>query len=545
MSSGLALLILGDGTYTAIPLGDDEQVRIGRGPDVEVVIDHPSVDALHAILHLTPALAIEDQGSHLGTRVRDGWIQAGQPTPIAPGEPIELGGVTLLVQGRPSSTRRVWDHDHFTARIDEECARAERTGSPFAVARIVLGGAASAQQHAARLTALLRGHDVIGSASPRELELLLLDAREEDVERIIARAHAELRPIGEVRIGLACYPRDGQTSGELIGRAAMEARLEGSLSAEISPMRDLDRLVERIARGTISVLILGETGVGKEVFAERIHRRSPRADKPFLRLNCAALTESLLESELFGHERGSFTGADKAKPGLLETAHGGTVFLDEIGELPMTTQVKLLRVIEERQVLRVGGLTARAIDVRFLAATNRDLEAEIGRGAFRQDLFFRLNGFTLELPPLRQRQDEIDGLAREFVRSAARQSDSAVEPRLSAEVLDLFRRYRWPGNIRELRNVIERAVLLCAGDVIGVAHIPYDKMATRLEAHPRPGATRTLPPQGSSTSPEERRILDALAESAGNQTKAARLLGISRRTLINRLDQFQVPRPRK
>src|SRR6185503_6105666 len=197
------------------------------------------------------------------------------------------------------------------------------------------------------------------------------------------------------------------------------ARARGETGSPVAERDDegmpqLHRLVERIARGTINVLILGETGAGKEVLAERVQRLSPRARWPFLRLNCAALSETLLESELFGHERGAFTGAVTAKPGLLETAEGGTVFLDEAGELPMSIQVKLLRVIEERQVLRVGGLKPRPIDVRFIAATNRDLEVEVARGAFRQDLFFRLNGVTLVVPPLRDRVSEIEALARLF-----------------------------------------------------------------------------------------------------------------------------------
>jgi DNA-binding NtrC family response regulator len=528
-----------------------ERAKLGSGPEADVRIVHASVEPLHAILHLSPTLAIEDLGSAGGTRVREVWIKARQPTLIGPGEPVEIGGVTVVVQGTQPAARRIWDHPHFEARVEEECARAERTGSPFAVARVLIAGEGPTAAHSTKLAELLRGHDVIGSASPRELELLVVDARVEDVERIMARTASELKPFGEVKLGVACYPRDGTSAQELIARAALDARAGDAVAtgANQGGMRDLDRLVERVARGTISVLILGETGVGKEVFAERIHRVSPRADKPFLRLNCAALTESLLESELFGHERGSFTGAEKAKPGLLETAHGGSVFLDEIGELPMSTQVKLLRVIEERQVLRVGGLQARPIDVRFIAATNRDLEKEIERGTFRQDLFFRLNGFTLELPPLRRRVGEIEGLAREFVRIASRQVASTHEPRVAPEVLELFRRYTWPGNIRELRNVIERAVLLCTGDVIGLSHVPVDKMSLRLGGATPPlrgGHTvRMAPEPGPAASAEEQRIMDALARCAGNQTKAAKMLGISRRTLINRLDQFGVARPRK
>ncbi|KYF75892.1 Fis family transcriptional regulator, partial [Sorangium cellulosum] len=225
-----------------------------------------------------------------------------------------------------------------------------------------------------------------------------------------------------------------------------------------SAMRAVYELAERVARGPINILLLGETGVGKEVLAESIHRASPRAQRPLLRLSCVALSESLLESELFGHERGAFTGAVRAKPGLLETAEGGTVFLDEIGELPLSIQAKLLRVIEERKVMRVGGLTPTKIDVRFISATHRNLEAEVSRGAFRQDLYFRLNGVTLTIPPLRERPGEVAALAQLFAERTAKElfpsEASAGTVPISPAALVGLQRHSWPGNIRELRNVI-------------------------------------------------------------------------------------------
>jgi transcriptional regulator with PAS, ATPase and Fis domain len=306
-------------------------------------------------------------------------------------------------------------------------------------------------------------------------------------------------------------------------------------------MARLDALVGRVAPGNINVLLLGETGVGKEVLAERIHRLSPRASHPLLRLHCAALSESLLESELFGHERGAFTGALKTKPGLLETAAGGSIFLDEIGELPPSIQVKLLRVIEERKVLRVGGLQPLPIDVRFIAATNRNLEAEVARGAFRQDLYYRLNGISLVIPPLRERIGEIAALAAEFVREACRQSGRPA-PSLSPAALALLRARDWPGNIRELRNVCERAVLLCPGGVIEPEHLSLSDAAPE----PAPAPPRAADPGLSPAAQRQRdEIVDALARCAGNQSRAAKLLGISRKTLVARLDAFGLPRPRK
>jgi transcriptional regulator with PAS, ATPase and Fis domain len=313
-------------------------------------------------------------------------------------------------------------------------------------------------------------------------------------------------------------------------------------------MRQLHRLVERVAAGTINVLFLGETGVGKEVFARRVHRASPRAARPLLCLNCAALSPALMESELFGHEKGSFTGAVAAKPGLLESAEGGTVFLDEVGELPQSVQVKLLRVLEERRVTRVGGLKPRDIDVRLVSATNRDLQAEIERGAFRSDLFFRLDGVSLRIPPLRERPSEIEPLALRFVAGASAQLGRPPSP-ITEEALAWLFAHSWPGNIRELRNTMERAVLLAAGAPIAVEHLRAGRPVTMAPPPPPPAA---LPDdlslaglRGEVEAKERERIVAALGRSGGNQKEAARLLGVSRRTLIERLEQYALPRPRK
>jgi transcriptional regulator with PAS, ATPase and Fis domain len=266
------------------------------------------------------------------------------------------------------------------------------------------------------------------------------------------------------------------------------------------------------------------------VFAGRIHDQSPRSKQPMLRLNCATLTETLLESELFGHERGAFTGAQQAKPGLLETANGGTVFLDEIGDLPAGMQAKLLRVIEERAVLRIGAVKARPLDVRFVAATNKDLENDPG---FRRDLYFRLAGVTIVIPPLRERTDEVEPIAREFVRATCERAGRAVLGFTPAGLAAL-QAHSWPGNVRELRNVIERAVLMAERE-IDVEHLQL-----RAPTGPSTGGLRS-----DVDAFERQRIIEALEQCNGNQTRACQLLGISRRTLIDRMDEFALPRPRK
>jgi two-component system, NtrC family, response regulator AtoC len=310
-------------------------------------------------------------------------------------------------------------------------------------------------------------------------------------------------------------------------------------------MRELMELVDRVAPGEIHVLLLGETGVGKEVFAGEIHARSRRAARPLIRLNCAAFTETLFESELFGHEKGAFSGAGEAKAGLLESADGGTVFFDEVGEMPLALQAKLLRVLEEQQLRRVGGLRATAIDVRFVCATNRDLEAEIRAGRFRRDLYYRLNGISLTIPPLRERREEIVPLAQRFLELASRATrGDALAGGFGPDALAALESYDWPGNIRELRNVVARATLLADGAVISRRHLPVEITGGAAALVPPVSAAAELTLEGTVAA-EHRRVSEALALAAGNQSRAARLLGVSRTTLIAKIEKYGLPRPRK
>jgi DNA-binding NtrC family response regulator len=354
----------------------------------------------------------------------------------------------------------------------------------------------------------------------------------------------------------------GPASRDTVPPGAAAQPPSGAPLVRDQAMHRLYALLDVIGPSPLSVLILGETGVGKEVFAESVHKRSARALAPFLQLNCAALPESLLEGELFGYEKGAFTGATQAKAGLFESADGGTVFIDEVGEIPMATQAKLLRVLENGHVMRLGALKPKTVDVRFVSATNRDLRALIAEGRFRADLYFRLNGVSMTLPPLRQRVAEIVPLAQMFAERAAARTKRAA-PVMTKEAEGVLEAYDWPGNVRELRSVIERAVVVGGGEKIdatdlGLADAPFvpEPVSGRLvsvSAPPPPSARPSsprFPGAGESLRAEvealeKERIVDALAKTGGNQSQAAKLLGISRRNMITRIERYGIVRPRK
>ncbi len=330
---------------------------------------------------------------------------------------------------------------------------------------------------------------------------------------------------------------------------ASSSRLSGSerLRVEDPTMEGVPSFVREVARSSTSVLILGETGVGKDVLAETLHRLSGRTGD-VARVNCAALAEPLIESELFGHEKGAFTGATTSKVGLLESAQGGTVFLDEIGELPLATQAKLLRAIESREVLRIGSIRPISIDVRFLAATNRDLPAEVAAKRFRHDLYFRLDGITLTIPPLRERRHRIAGLAARFLEQACVAARRPLRA-LAIETIETLEAHDWPGNVRELKAVIDRALLLSRDGAIGVRHLAFSPRALNQrddddDDEPDDPGDPFLSTLSPAQLAERAQYVDALERSAGNQTRAAKLLGVSRSTMTNRLRLYRITRPR-
>jgi DNA-binding NtrC family response regulator len=290
-------------------------------------------------------------------------------------------------------------------------------------------------------------------------------------------------------------------------------------------------LVRKVAPTKASVLITGESGVGKELVADALHNLSPRADKPFIKLHCAALAESLLESELFGHEKGSFTGAQARKKGRFELAHEGTLFLDEIGEINQNVQIKILRVLQEKKFERVGGEDSLEVDVRVIAATNRDLKEEIQKGSFREDLYYRLNVVNIHVPPLRERKDDIPLLAQAFLQEFADDNAKAIEgfdPKARAAIYA----YHWPGNVRELRNCIESAVVMAASKLISLDDLPPGVRKSADESVVRI-------PIGSSISDAERILIrDTLAAQGGNKSRTAEILGIGRKTLYQKIQDY-------
>jgi len=305
------------------------------------------------------------------------------------------------------------------------------------------------------------------------------------------------------------------------------------LLGESQPMRDLFELIENVAQTDAPVLIQGQSGTGKELVARALHEESPRSAKPFIKVNCAALNENLLESELFGHEKGAYTGADRTRIGRFEAAHEGTIFLDEIGDIPLSTQVKLLRVLEEKEIERVGDHKPISVDVRIVSATNKDLETLISEGLFREDLFFRINVFPLACPSLAERLEDIPVIVQNFIELNTAKGGKEISG-LTPEAMEALLNYSWPGNVRELRNAIEYASVLCPGGWIGKDHLPPKIIVGNKLA---PSNTRSSPAYWQE---ERERLIHTLRRFRGNQSETARALGLSRVTIWKRIKKYEI-----
>ena len=326
----------------------------------------------------------------------------------------------------------------------------------------------------------------------------------------------------------------------VLQRQLREAGRIGEMVGASKPMQDVMRVVEMAAPSSASVLITGETGSGKEIVARTVHKLSPRANGPFVAINCSAIPETLMESEIFGHERGAFTGAAERRIGCFELADGGTLLLDEIGEMPAPTQAKLLRVLEDRKVRRLGSKSETPVDVRVLAATNKDPEKAVASGVLRQDLYFRLNVFHINLPPLREHKDDIPLLVEHMLRDINTKHGKHVRG-VGAEVMDIFMSHTWPGNIRELRNVLERAAIMCEKDLISRSALP-EEFGKNAAKGPTDLAGIKFPVGTTVDAMERELILQTLAATGNNKTRAAELLGISLKTLHNKLKEYGTER---
>jgi len=334
--------------------------------------------------------------------------------------------------------------------------------------------------------------------------------------------------------------RDRREVATLTQQLRAAGRL-GELVGNSKAMQEVMLVVEMAAPSTASVLITGETGSGKEIVARTLHRLSPRSGKPFVAINCSAIPETLMESEIFGHEKGSFTGAHERRIGCFELAEGGTLLLDEIGEMPMPTQAKLLRVLEDRKIRRLGSKTETPVDVRVLAATNKDPLQAVSKGQLRQDLYFRLNVFHIHLPSLRQHKEDIPLLVEHLIQDVNAKHGKNVRG-VTNEVMELFRSHHWPGNIRELRNVLERSVIVCDRELAGRQHLPAD-FGRDLGGTAEDLAALRFPVGTTVDAAERELIFQTLAATNNNKTRAAELLGISLKTLHNKLKEYEAAGP--
>ena len=536
---------VGELTTRVVELPEGAEVTVGRSRSATILVDSDRVSRIHAAFTRSGNdVIVEDRGSRNGT-----WVNGKQVTSqmLVSGDEVVIGPTTIVVSvtSRVVTRRRIEGARVLEERIAAEVDRGQRYRRSCALVMLRLGGDPGAVDAAIdRIADLVNPMDTCAEYTTTELGILLPELDSRSARDAAERLATAAREAGaEVAIGIAAYPDHGTNADMLIARAnaSIDAHdqppapplVTGEVVVHDPQMQRVYELARKVAsHPSLTVLVCGETGVGKEVVASVIHDASERRSGPLVRLNCASLPETLLESELFGHERGAFTGADRRKQGYFEAAEGGTLFLDEIGELSPATQAKLLRVLEQRRIVRVGGTEEIEVDVRVVCATNRDLEAEANRGAFRADLFFRISAFTILIPPLRDRRGEILALAEHFIDQAC---DRSRRPRaqLSNGAGDALRSYAWPGNVRELRNAIERALVLQTHGVIELDDLPE---RVRDANWVSPVTSQHVDDRVAEV--ERMAIVAALDASHGNQTEAAKKLGLSRRTLIYRMEKY-------
>jgi two-component system response regulator AtoC len=559
----LSLVVHHDAGMLVVPLAKGGAITLGRTEAADVVIADDSLSRKHArLLWADEGVWLEDLGSTNGTYV--GGLKITRVL-ISPGDEVALGSVIaalhLIDLSRP--VQPVVPEEAFEHWLRDAVQRARVQERPLAL--MIVRELGQRQGHLGRwlprVRAQLRGHEHMGLYGPGWL-VIGAEGVDYDVAERLAHAIAVPRDGGPaLGCAVATAPHAASSCDELLGlvrelsdmandaqpvRSARDERpaevsagLPHAPVIESATMRSLYDTVRRVASSNASVLICGETGVGKELVARAIHVDSPRANKPLLTINCGALPATLAESVLFGHERGSFTGADRRRVGAFEQASGGTVFLDEIAELPPSAQAALLRAIDSQRIMRVGSTIEIRVDVRIIAASNRDLDLLAAEGAFRPDLLFRLNTVTLRVPPLSERVEEIEPLAEHFL--ALAQKSSAIRGlSFDPAALRKLRAYSWPGNVRELRNAVERAVILASGPAISAEDLRLQsEVSTR-----RPTPTLRVPAVADGKLKDRVRayeaelIIEALKEHGWNQTETARALNMPVRTLAHKIQLY-------
>ncbi len=542
---------------------------VGRAHPSDVVIPDLGLSRRHAeFTWQTDGVYVEDLDSTNGTKLGGEEITTAR---IMPGDTVQLGGAvtaSINMQSGAAHLRGIDSNEGFRRRLQEEVTRAKsfRRKLSLLMIRALSLDEGHVARWAPRIRAELRDVDRM-TLYGQQSALVLLPEMSQDEASLIAKQLVATERLGEPPLvcGVASFPE--RATGDALVDAARQAarkakpshrvhvasaeddeevRRERSVVIASQKMREVYDLVRKVAASTIPVLVQGETGTGKEVIASAIHNASSRRNGPMRSINCGAIPATLIESVLFGHEKGAFTGAERTAPGLFEQADGGTVLLDEVGELSQQAQAALLRVLETKRVLRVGGTEEREVDVRVVAATHRDLEAMTKDGTFRLDLLYRLNTMQIRVPPLRERPEEIEALAELFLQEANRASGTTVTG-IDDDARRLLRTYEWPGNVRELRNVIERAVIVSQGD-----EITAEDLGERLRgpAVVVPSPT-DMPPPGEPTDAEmpfkdrireyeTALILDALRRAEGNQTAAAKLLKMPLRTLVHKIKTYGI-----
>jgi DNA-binding NtrC family response regulator len=557
-------LLVHDGAASrAFFLRPSEELLIGRSQTAHLRSEDPSVSRLHARIKVERRQAtIADLGSHNGTQVNGERIS--EDRLLSPGDVIAVGSMTLVYQQEAARQRRpaVLDRGEWRQRIGAELESLRRYGGSFALVVIELGaGAASRERIVDVVSAALRAADAF-SLEDQQLLVLLPEISFGDatvpIERLL-QALAQVAP--QARAGFASSPADGLDPAALTAKARAAARgvSGGGLApagaatallqvgdrqvvASAPAVAQLFSVIRRLAASDIPVLICGETGSGKEIAASALHHWSPRRGEKLLTLNCAALPEGLIESELFGYEKGAFSGADRPHAGLFEAAHGGTLLLDEVGELSAQAQAKLLRVVESRRNARLGSPEEREIDVRLVAATNRPLETEVGNGRFRKDLYFRLSAATLTVPPLRDRPQDLLVLARRFLEQACA-ALGRPPPSLAPATLRMLAAHSWPGNVRELKNAMDYLAATVTESVLEPDALPHTIVQGAAPAGPE---AKETPRDGAAPAAlgdlyeeirqlERRRIAEALEAAGGVQVRAAELIGMPLRTFASKV----------